>query len=159
MKLAYWKFYLFVAAVVGSIAGVFWSEFGELASTGYRSLVGDDAAHYQLRDSDLDNIRSVSFERLRNNANLLTVKSVSIVGREGSSVRLAVFLQSRSTDNSLPWLNVAVKGQGGERSLNFSPAAYTHGDKLSNDPISVLVPIQPGERTFTVRPFYKEGAQ
>ncbi|PTT92334.1 hypothetical protein DBR42_02170 [Pelomonas sp. HMWF004] len=155
MKLEFWKFYLFIAVVGGGVSALFWHELGEGASAGFHSLVSDDAPRFQLRDSELADIRSVSFERLHNNANLLAVKSVSIAGHEGASVQLAVLLQSRSTDNDFPWLKITISGQAGSRAVVFSPSEYTHGDKLGKDPLSVTVQIQPGERNFTVTPFYK----
>jgi len=158
MKLAYWKFYLFLAVVIGGPAAFFWHELAEAAYSGFHSLTSDDEHPYVLRDEDILSIHGVRIEPLRNNAALLDVKGVSITGHQGATVQLAVSLQSRSTENDFPNLSVLITGAGPGRTLEFAPSEYSHGDKLGKEPLGITLQIQPGERNFTVTPFYK-GAQ
>lgn len=142
--------------LVSSILGIFWRDLSGLAVDAVGDLVASEPTLDLLTDDDLLHIRAVRFDPETNNIRAVEVSDPRMLSVSARSAQLSVHLVSKAKGNDYPSLRVEFFSRAGEKTgqVELTKAEYEHGATLSDERVTLTVPIKPGDVRFQAVAFY-----
>lgn len=146
--------FLVFSLVIGGLM-VFWPEISETWASSANGIYSEGSVTAQL---PVANTEEITGFRLGSMADIVPAVSVDNQRTRLASaghIELAFTLRSARATQDYPSLRVVLfNGNQVVRTLVYSPAKYRHGEMLTEEAISIDIPIRPGENGCTVQPFY-----
>lgn len=130
----------------------------ELAESIVDSISSNSTAiHRTVADKDLPEAPKMVLRPSQNDIDLVKVSDLKAGPATAAGNSIAFTLANEGDNNSFPSLKIILINRFGrqQREIVYAPGEYAHPEKFEQNEIRMMIPLQPGETGFTVKPFYK----
>lgn len=147
---------MLAAAALG--LGVLYVFRQEFADSFVESLLSNSTAvRRTVTDDELPAAPKMTLRPPANDIEFVKVSDLKAGPATSAGNSVSFTLRNMGDNNSFPSLEIILINRLGHpvRRVAYAPTDYPHPDKFETNEIQLMIPLQPGETGFTVKPLYQ----